>query len=275
MQNERELWIEEILAKMREKREPAATRQQYPTHQPGCPDPADVMDVALDEASPEVARCVEEHLPTCDYCRACFAVYQKTLQDEEMIQEEPEPTPAGSMWEETATAAGEETGLGFTRLAQDRALWPELLARLKPWLPFLLRRAGLAEDLAADLLSWVEQRLPDLGDRPFRHALAEWFAGFARSRGQSEPTWLPSALTLADLDQGAVDIETRSGPSEPPLVQRLKAAARRSVLGGSDDILGVELPDAAADPDFEESRSRLFFQAQNRLEEGQRLFELV
>ena len=54
MHNERELWIEEILAKMREEREPAAALPQYPMPQPDCPDLTDVMDVALEEAPMEV-----------------------------------------------------------------------------------------------------------------------------------------------------------------------------------------------------------------------------
>jgi serine/threonine protein kinase len=63
--NERNLSPEEILSRLRD----------CPTRGPNCPGPTDLMDVAL-------------HLDDCEYCRACFASYEKALRDEK-----PEPVP--------------------------------------------------------------------------------------------------------------------------------------------------------------------------------------
>lgn len=96
MQNERELCIEAILAKMREGEWPAIIPPVYPTRQPDCPDLMDVINAALGEASPETVDRVKAHLPSCDYCMSCFAVYQKFAQNEDVI----EPDPTDSMWDE-------------------------------------------------------------------------------------------------------------------------------------------------------------------------------
>jgi hypothetical protein len=287
MHNEREFLIEQVLARRQEADAGWAPRR------PDCPEVATLMECALGQATAETVRQVEEHCAGCADCRTRLAAYRAAVQDEEAA----EPAVDGSLLERVAepgafvpqpaeerprppaldeTPIGQGTTLAFTQMARDPKQWPTLLARLKPWVPFLLRRAGLPESLAGDLLGWVEQRLPDLGERRFRHALGEWVAEFAHARGLAEPKWLPSALTSADLGEGAVAIETGGDtPDEPAAVRRLKEAVRARAIVSADDILGVDLPGTEADPDFAEYRSRLFFQAQNRLEEGQYLFELV
>jgi len=58
-----------------------------------------MMAVALGEASSEVIARVKAHLPTCDYCMACFAVYEKVARNEDT----PEPDLTESMWNEMAS----------------------------------------------------------------------------------------------------------------------------------------------------------------------------
>jgi hypothetical protein len=53
MQNERELLIDELLARRQEAERPAPG---WPMSQPGCPGITDLMDVALDRATPWTGR---------------------------------------------------------------------------------------------------------------------------------------------------------------------------------------------------------------------------
>ncbi len=98
MKNERELWLEEIMARMREGRDLAAPRPRHPKRRPNCPDQADLMNVALERAPAEVVRRVEEHAKGCDYCTACLEAYRNARRGAPL----PEPEFEGSLLEEIA-----------------------------------------------------------------------------------------------------------------------------------------------------------------------------
>jgi hypothetical protein len=82
--------------------------------------------------------------------------------------------------DDTTLPGGDAAGLTVT--ARNR---PDLLPeRLRPWLPFLLRHAGLEEALAEPLLTFIVARLPQMGEGRFRHLLPAWLEEFARQQGR-------------------------------------------------------------------------------------------
>lgn len=98
MQNEYELWIEEVLARMREGRAPATARPRSPKYGPNCPDMTDLINVALQRAAAEVVQRVQEHSRLCDYCTASLKAYRNVCRDVKVA----EPKVEESQWQEIA-----------------------------------------------------------------------------------------------------------------------------------------------------------------------------
>jgi hypothetical protein len=285
MQNERELWIEEIVARMREERGPATDLLQCPTSRPGCPNLADVMDVALDEASPEVARCVEEHLPGCDYCRACLAAYQKSLQDqdvsweeiasgpEDRVGEEPQPgdRPAPVREDNRATRVEGDTSISPTSLAHQAARRPALLTWLAACLPDLLRAMRLPEQWTDDLRAWVTQRLPHLGEQRLSDALAVWATEFAGARGMTGgfTPLTPAVIRSVVASRSVEDVLRQHSPDEPEWACAFRQWALSRRPASAKALLTLEPEGRATDDNLRAFRRALYQKAQQLYQEYQ------
>jgi hypothetical protein len=195
-------------------------------------------------------------------------------------EEEPAPSqPAAG----TTSAAKDDTGIpaqptGFTALARAGRV-DDLVKRLRPWLPFLLRRAGLSDDLdeglARAFLTYVRTRIDEVRQRRFRELLPEWVRDFARQQNRADR--LPAdwaAPTAADLEADAVErVLYRAGDGEPEWARRFREAALRSGLHDARALLSFEPPevgDVAALPSY---RRDLFSEVRWAKQEGLELFE--
>src|SRR5205085_2896742 len=107
---------------------------------------------------------------------ALLAAHRRLLEEEEE-----QAAPTGPAAGAVPAPSLDDTALppalsGFTGLARAGRL-ADLEERLRPWLPFLLRRAGLADDLdeplARQFLAYVRRRVPEVQQRSFRELLPE------------------------------------------------------------------------------------------------------
>jgi hypothetical protein len=167
---------------------------------------------------------------------------------------------------------------GFTELVRAGRV-ADLEDRLRPWLPFLLRRAGLAdgldEGLARLFLAYVRTRIDEVKDRRFRELLSVWVRDFARQQnraGRLRPD--PAAPTAADLEADAVErVLRRAGDDESEWARSFRESALRSGLHDARALLSFEpagVGDVAAMPSY---RRDLFSEAHRAKQEGLELFE--
>jgi hypothetical protein len=237
MPNERELWVEEVRARLREGRGPAAGRPKYPAPRPDCPAPTDLMDVALGRAPSPVVNLVNEHLPGCGYCRTCVAAYQNSLRNEEPTAAVPELVPAGP--EGRLDELRDAVPVGYTEFAQSGERWPELADGLRPWLPYLLECVGLGPSYTDAMLRHVEQRIPIRADQRLSLLLPGWLVDFARA---VRPTG--AAPPRVTIDRPLVErlalrrVLEPAGADETPAQRRFREAARAQGLESIDDLLG-------------------------------------
>ncbi len=104
MRNEREYWIEELLAQKGDAPPPV------PAGGPDCPSIADLMDVSLGQAGPQIVARVEEHAGEWSACRARLAAYR------EAVREDEEEAPlAGELLERVAFGLGNRLAPGAGR----------------------------------------------------------------------------------------------------------------------------------------------------------------
>jgi len=190
MQNERELLIEAILARMREQRESVAVVPSRGSPQPGCSEQTDLMDVALGQAPPAVVKAVEEHLPGCDYCRACFAAYQRAARNEEV----PEPEGDESLWHEMDSsrsdfvvpnhdwdrATGSPSGFTlapsrFTLKTRSAGFSPQAREDIRQFLVYYFQAKRLPISRIEACLRLIEEEAPKLPeDASSRALLPQW-----------------------------------------------------------------------------------------------------
>jgi hypothetical protein len=176
------------------------------------------------------------------------------------------------------TALGAE-GTGFTALARAGRV-AEVEDRLRPWLPFLLRRAGLADDLdealARQFLAHVRTRLGEARQRRFRDLLPAWLSDFASQHGLAgrlRPDRLrPSA---GDLEAFAVErVLRRAGEDESPWARAFRESALRQQVHDAEALLAFEPAGAGSAPALPNYRRDLFHEARRAHRDGLELFEL-
>jgi hypothetical protein len=167
---------------------------------------------------------------------------------------------------------------GFTALARAGRV-ANLEERLIPWLPFLLRRSGLSDDLdkglARAFLAYVRTRIDEVRQRRFRELLPEWVRDFARQQNRADrlrADW--AAPTAADLEAVAVErVLRRASEDESEWARRFRESALRSGLHDARALLSfepAEVGDVAALPSY---RRDLFSEVRRAKQEGLELFE--
>jgi hypothetical protein len=260
-----------------------------------CPEPGELIQFALGQASRESADRAERHAAECVYCRTALQSMRSALADEplpempddsddpvgrwvmsgEPVARKPAAAAAPPAVEPPATNTGAETPLGLTRMASDPRLWPQLLAELRPWAPELLRRAGLDPDWAGDFLALVEAKLPGLGNERFTPMLDRWCEEFARSRGRA-PAWRIATATLRDFEPLATRIVLSEQPGgEEEKVARLREEGLKRQTLTRAELLNLPAPEGADASWASEQLSRWYFEAGSRLRRARELFEVA
>jgi hypothetical protein len=273
MPNERDLWVEEVRARLREGRGPVAGRPKYPAPRPDCPAPTELMDVVLGRAPSQVVTLVNEHLPGCGYCRACVAAYRNALQNEAVagVPELVPPGPEGRLDELRGAMP-----VGYTEFAQSRESWPELAAGLRAWLPYLLELVGLGASYTDAMLRYVEPRIPIRSDQRLSLVLPAWLVDFARA---VRPTGAaPPSVTI---DRPLVErlalrrVLEPAGMGETPAQRRFREAARAQRFESIDDLLGFAPAGEALAPDVLDYRAHLHNRGREVAGEGLRVLQVA
>ncbi len=202
----------------------------------------------------------------CAYCQKVLAMFERAEAD----------TRDDRRMAAATTPVSTETGLSLTALAKQpthwgASQWDDLDRHLRPWLPLLLRQAGLEPALADDLLAFIHGRLPLSDDQRMRTALPAWVHEFAQGRR------LAFRPLPADVDEilGALSLQLaldRTPVAEPEPARRVRDHARRLALRSADELLNLDVPGHAGDPNYEAARSDLFFEAEEAFERGRALF---
>lgn len=190
-------------------------------------------------------------------------------------------SPVGPAGDTRVEASGDEvtgpstSGSGFTELVR-RGRWREVEARLRPWLPDLLRHMGLSDQLTEPLMEFIGEQASQLGGRRFSEVLPAWLDEFAREQGavprrslRTEEEWRdfvePSAL------RQVLQVEI---PHEPDWVRRFRDAAIEERIGSLAALLNFEPVVSLASPeDVAALRRELVHEASDKREEARRLFE--
>lgn len=184
---------------------------------------------------------------------------------------------------EVPTRVFEETRFGvpitgFTVLARTGRL-ADLEERLRPWLPFLLRRAGLTADLddalARQFLTFLRGRMADVQHRGFRDLFPVWVQDFARARGATGQVHADGLLLSGEeVEADAVErVLRRPGEGESPWARSYREAALHAPVRTARDLLTFETPhvrDVSCLPNY---RRDLFLEARQVLRDGLELFE--
>jgi hypothetical protein len=172
---------------------------------------------------------------------------------------------------DTATSAGLT---GFTALARAGRV-ADLEERLRPWLPYVLRRAGLARDLdeslAQQFLAYIRTRINEVRQRSFRELLPAWLADFAPQLNLADQL---RADQLQPTEADAVEQVLRHpGENESAWAK----AFRESALGGqiqtAQELLAFETTEVRNVPALPNYRRDLFREARRAYRDGLELFE--
>jgi hypothetical protein len=201
----------------------------------------------------------EAHVRGCPYCR-------KVAQ---MFAHAEAPPPKFQASDPVSSVAG------FSAIGRSD---PDLLvATLRPWMPFLLRRVGLDEGGVEPALSFIRSQLPLPAERRFRDLLPGWLAALAHQQGTG--TFRP--LTAEGYDaiprEGAIDLAV-SAPDEdaPEVAAVLRERHRQRPLADPDDLLRVDLPPELGRQAWVKGYLlEKFRQARAKQAEGRELFECV
>jgi hypothetical protein len=167
---------------------------------------------------------------------------------------------------------------GFTDLVLVGRI-ADLEERLRPWLPFLLRRAGLSdhldEALAQKFLAHVRRRIQEVRARRFRELLPGWLSDFAQQEnlaarlraGRLQPT-------AADLEADAVEqVLRRPGENESAWAKGFRDSARRAAVQTAQALLSFELAEVGNVPALPSYRRDLFREARRAHRDAVELFE--
>jgi hypothetical protein len=198
-----------------------------------------------------------------------------------LIGEDGDDTPppaAGGL-----TAAKDETTqhgqpTGFTALARAGRL-ADLKERLRPWLPYRLRQAGITRDLDAALagrfLDYVQTRIEEVRHRRFRELLSVWLSDFARQQDLAEGLQAGHLQpTAADLEADAVEqVLLRPGEHEAAWAKLFRESALRSRVPTARALLAFQAAEAANAPALPNYRRDLFLEVRRAHRDGLELFE--
>jgi hypothetical protein len=283
MYNEREILIEQILAR----KEEADTGS--PGRDPNCPDITVLMDTLLERASPEETRHVEVHAAGCADCAMRLEAFRVFLNDEDV----PELPYEGSMLERMAANREfvpkrlpapvnrredltEAVPVGYTALAQRAEDWPVLAAGLRSlWLPYLLGCVGLDTSHTDAMLEYLQQRIPIGPDLRLSALLPGWLVEFAQgvkpSGGDISPPSIDRPLVERIALRGVLD---SAGENETDHQRRFREAAGARGLASVDELrrfapIGQELP-----RDVLEYRAYLSERGREVAGEGMRLLQV-
>jgi hypothetical protein len=155
----------------------------------------------------------------------------------------------------------------------------DLEERLRPWLPLLLRRAGLTDDLdealARQFLAYARTRVDEVRHRRFRELLPVWLSDFARRRdlaGRLRTDGLQP--TPADLEADAVErVLRRAGENESAWAKGFRESALRARVRTAQDLLSFEAAEVGGVPALPNYRRDLFREARRAYRDGLELFE--
>jgi hypothetical protein len=167
---------------------------------------------------------------------------------------------------------------GLTVLARAGRV-ADLEERLRLWLPFLLRRAGLADDLdealAPQFLDYIRARLEEVRHRRFRELLPVWLRDFARRQNLAERLRADRLQpTPADLEADAVERVLRQpGESESAWAKTFRESALRARVQTAQALLSFESAEVGPVPALPNYRRDLFREARRAHRDGLELFE--
>jgi hypothetical protein len=167
---------------------------------------------------------------------------------------------------------------GFTALARAGRL-ADLEERLRPWLPFLLRRVGLSDDLdealARQFLAYVRTRIEEVRQHRFRDRLPVWLSDFAEQQHLAQRLRAERAQPTADdLEADAVArVLRRAGENEAGWARVFRESALRSGVQTARALLAFEAAEAGDVPALPSYRRDLFLEARRTHRDGLELFE--
>jgi hypothetical protein len=253
-----------------------------------CPSPSELMHFALGQSTPDTDW-IGQHAPGCGYCQVAL-LSRRAAAGDGAVPEVPEDTesplveePNGPELEPVSvvspgTDIKAETSRGFTQMAAEPQLWPQLIKELRPWVRPLLERAGLdagwANEFLDDVQKRLQDRLPTLNKQRFMTMLDRWCEEFARNKN-STPTWRIATATLADFEPWATRIVlSEQPPEEEERVARLRDAGLAQEFLTRDELLNLSVPEEANSPWVADVVQEWYFQAGVRLERARELFEV-
>jgi hypothetical protein len=250
---------------------------------------------------------------------ACYTAYRKVCGEAAEVQAEPTMPAEGSILAEFGAGPGDllietDDGLvganvnengpapvratpganqgattdgnlptGFTNWARAYLAGSGSLAdlenRLRPWLPYRLRDAGLTpeldQDLADKFLAHLRTRLAEVKQRRFRELLPGWLAEFAQQQGLADRLKREQVVpTPARLEAEAVELVlVKVGPQEADWARRFRESALRSRLPTARALLAFTTAETVDTPALPNYQRDLFLEARRTYGEGLELFE--
>jgi hypothetical protein len=246
-----------------------------------CPQPSDLLKTALGEAGPDLVARVEAHAAECAYCSHALRALKTALANEplpelpedaedpaarwlesdEPVTRRPPPAPAAAG--ETPIAQG--TSLGYTELFRNPAQWPVLLERVGRWLPHLLRRAEVPDELAGEVLARMRSQLGSTDQtQRFSPALLRWVTEVAEAHGLgAQARSLTDESIRAAVEEHELEqVLAHADPHELPEQTRFREAARRYCR----DLraLSAFTPEDLAVEDYANYQEQLVIEAEER-----------
>jgi hypothetical protein len=213
---------------------------------------------------------------TCDP-DALLAAHRRLVEEADAPASPQEaPTASGLGKDDTGTQAQRH---GFTTLARAGHLG-DLEDRLRPWLPFLLRRVGLADNLddalARQFLAYLRTRIEEVQQRRFRDLLPGWLRDFARQQNRSDQLQGDRLYpTPAELEADAIERVLRhAGERESAWAKAFRESALRAQVKTGRELLSFEPAEAADIHALPNYRRDLFREARQAHGEGLEVFEL-
>jgi hypothetical protein len=222
----------------------------------------------------------------CIYCQKVLAMF-----DRAGAAKHPTDVPGRSATPravaDVLTAAKSNTAVqatltGATALIRSGRVG-DLEDRLRPWLPFRLRWAGLTDDLDEALaqlflvfvLDFVRTRFEEVRQHRFRDLLPVWLSDFARQQNLAarlRPDRLSPSAT--DLEADAVErVLRRAGEHEAPWAKAFREAALHASVRTAQGLLSFETAEARDIRALPNYRRDLFSEARREYRKGLELFE--
>lgn len=234
MNPERELWLEMLDACRAE----AVQGRDDCTGQgnvslgkgPDCPFAGDLIELALGGVSLAQASNLLLHLRGCDYCRACYAGYQKAAARNRPQEPDP-PAVAGP----AAGDSGQNDPTEFDPATQ--ADYVDLVRRLRPYVPALLGAVGLDTAQEAGFIAYIERTGTRMPGTPLNELLTQ----FASSSGQGLPRPAdPDVLAAAICGQAVLVVRDHGEKAPSDQLEEFRQQALKDPQAVQQRVLAKE-----------------------------------